>query len=337
MEGSNGSYLISVGTNYIHTYAIGSGGAVGNQASEVNTQNFRGAKCGNTDGVGSVLDRTGKYLYVQLFGAQYQQGNTLCAAWQSYRIESNGTLTFLGHIIYNSNADGSAYASTVPAITSNDKFGYGVFSEEYGTNQFSTFMLRSNGVLGVNQKFSEIDPKGNPDGNWHYFPVDAPVVAAGLTDNLAVLMFSWSNPPSGPQGKYFQVASYAINSTGGIKSTNTWTEMPRLKVNQNNGGLIAMQMSPSGKLLAIAGYPGLQLFHFHGTAPVTSYGPALLPTVNIDQLGWDKNNHLYALSYSAGELYVYEVTPTSIHEAPGSPYNVANPYGVKGLVVVPKL
>ena len=98
-----------------------------------------------------------------------------------------------------------------------------------------------------------------------------------------------------------------------------------------------MNMSPSGKLLAVAGYPGLQIFHFNGAAPITNYSSLLLPTANIDQLGWDNSNHLYALSYATGKLYVYTVTPTSISAVAGSPYTVANAYGIKGLIVVPKL
>jgi hypothetical protein len=58
--------------------------------------------------------------------------------------------------------------------------------------------------------------------------------------------------------------------------------------------------------------------------------------VDIDQLAWDNSNHLYALSYESGELYVYTVTPTSISEVAGSPYKVQGAYGVKGLIVVPK-
>jgi hypothetical protein len=95
-------------------------------------------------------------------------------------------------------------------------------------------------------------------------------------------------------------------------------------------------MSPSGKLLAVAGHPGLQLFHFNGASPITTFSGLLLPAVNIDQLGWDNNNHLYALSYSAEALYVYTVTPTKISEVAGSPFHVANAYGIKGLTVVPK-
>jgi hypothetical protein len=137
---------------------------LGKQVSATNTQDFDGAECGNTTGVGSVLDHTGKYLYVQLWGAQYQEENTTCAAWQSYKIASNGTLTFLGSMEYESWADGSAYPSSVPTISSNDLFGYGMFGEEYGTNEFSNFQRSPSGILDEDQTFAETDPEGNPDG-----------------------------------------------------------------------------------------------------------------------------------------------------------------------------
>jgi hypothetical protein len=336
MAASNGSHLFSEGTGDVHIYTIDSNGAVGKQASEIDTQSYGGAECGNTTGVGATLDHTGKYLYVQLLGAQYQEGNTTCAAWQSYKVASNGELTFLGDMEYNSNADGSAYPSTVPTISGNNKFGYGVFGEEYGSNDFSTFTRDSDGVLGMIQNFTETDPKGNPDGRWIYYPVEAPVVAADPANHLAVLMFAWSNPPSGPESTPFQLASYSINSKGGIESTNKWTDMPTPDV-----AAYITNMSPSGKLLAVAGAayggPGFQIFHFNGADPITAYSKLLLPSVEIDQLGWDNNNHLYALNYSSGELYVYTVTPTSISEASGCPYKVENAYGLNGLIVVPKL
>ena len=132
----------------------------------------------------------------------------------------------------------------------------------------------------------------------------------------------------------YQLASYTVNaSTGSIVSTNTWEQMPTPAV-KNIG---SMNMSPSGKLVAIGGNPGLEIFHFNGAAPMTAYSATLLPTVEIDQLAWDNNNHLYALSYAAGQLYVYTVTPTSISEVAGSPYTVTGAYGLKGLIVVPKL
>jgi hypothetical protein len=97
-----------------------------------------------------------------------------------------------------------------------------------------------------------------------------------------------------------------------------------------------MNMSPSGQLLAVAAYPGLEIFHFNGAAPITHYSTVLLPNVDVDQVRWDKSNHLFALSYASSELYVYSVTPTGIKMAPGSPYHLRYaPYGVTGLVVTP--
>ena len=339
MGGINGSHLISVGTNDLHSYAIESNGAVGKQASEVNTQSYSGANCGSTsfNGVsnGALLDHTGKYFYIQLFGAQYQQGNTTCAAWQTYRVASNGDLTFLGSSETENYVDGSAQKSTVPTISSNDKFGFGVTGQEYGTNVFSPFAISSDGVLGNNANFKETDPKGNPDGDWYYYPVIYPVVAADPSGHLAALMFSENGPPFGATGAW-QLASYTINSKGGISSTNTYADMPAPEVAQTYGGPFLLQTSTSGKLLALAAYPGLQLFHFNGASPITTYGPVLLPNVNIDQLAWDNSNHLYALSYSAQALYVFTVTPTSTSEVAGSPFKVTGAYGAEGLIVVPK-
>jgi len=85
-----------------------------------------------------------------------------------------------------------------------------------------------------------------------------------------------------------------------------------------------MKMSPSGKLLAVAGQEGLQVFHFHGASPIMHY-TGLLTTSPIDQMFWDNNNHLYAISKAAGKRFVFKLTPTGHRMAPGSPYTISNP------------
>jgi hypothetical protein len=50
--------------------------------------------------------------------------------------------------------------------------------------------------------------------------------------------------------------------------------------------------------------------------------------VEIDQVFWDKQNHLYAISRSAGKLYVFTITPTSAAQAPGSPHAITAPQNV---------
>jgi hypothetical protein len=86
-------------------------------------------------------------------------------------------------------------------------------------------------------------------------------------------------------------------------------------------------MSPSGKLLAVGGTEGLEIFHFNGSKPITSY-TGILKKDEINQFFWDNHNHLYEISWSADKLYVFTVTPTSYSEAPGSPYAVSQPQNV---------
>jgi hypothetical protein len=94
----------------------------------------------------------------------------------------------------------------------------------------------------------------------------------------------------------------------------------------------AMSMAPSGKLLAVGGTGGMQVFHFNGARPVTHY-TKLLTKNEIDQMFWDNANHLYAISTKASKLYVFTITPTSWIQAPGSPHKIASP---QSIAVLPK-
>jgi hypothetical protein len=195
MEGNNGGYLISVGTDYLHSYKIESNGAVGSQASEINTQSYDGSECGNTDASGAIFDHTGHDFYVQLYGAPGSGGvYAACAAWQTYRVETNGAFTFLASIEYDGAADHDATASSVPTISSNNGFGYGVFPEFSGFSytELSTFTRISSGALEVNSSFTENVPATNPslsNGPWQYFPE---FVQADPASHLAVVMVNQS-------------------------------------------------------------------------------------------------------------------------------------------------
>jgi hypothetical protein len=202
LEDANGQYLISVGTDYLRTYSIGLDGVVGKQASEINTQDYSGSKCGNTgfaavgsnaQANGSVLDRTGKFLYAQLWDATYNyEGEQyfLCAAWQSYKIGPNGDLTFLGDIVYDSEYHGNAIGSSVPTISGNDSF--------------SAFKRDSSGLLEVNTSFSEVDPTPRPEDG-PFYPI---IMAADANGHLAVLMLEWFAGTIPPP----QLASYTVTT-----------------------------------------------------------------------------------------------------------------------------
>jgi hypothetical protein len=120
-----------------------------------------------------------------------------------------------------------------------------------------------------------------------------------------------------------RIAVYTADSSGDLTTNSTSANMPKVAV----GSVIDMKMSPSGKVLAIAGTSGVQVFHFNGANSVTAFS-GLMTRDEVDQMFWDDANHLYAVSRSAGKLFVFTVTDTSSRPAPGSPYTIGSPYGL---------
>ena len=89
LAGSTGYAFYSVGTDWIHSHSLASNGAIGAQVSQINTQNYSGADCGQAlAGAAGVLDHSGKYFYNLL----NNYGD--CAAYQTYSVGQNGVLTF---------------------------------------------------------------------------------------------------------------------------------------------------------------------------------------------------------------------------------------------------
>ena len=145
------------------------------------------------------------------------------------------------------------------------------------------------------------------------------LVSADPSDHVAVLFY---DPTT-------YIATYTVNSSGDLTTQSTTENMP------TGDGITpdVMAMSPSGTLLAVGGYGGLQVFHFNGSEPATNY-TGLLTTDYIGWLAWDNHNHLYALAAGGSDdpniienLYVWTITPTSVTEAPGSPYPIPDPQG----------
>jgi len=71
------------------------------------------------------------------------------------------------------------------------------------------------------------------------------------------------------------------------------------------GDVLGLAMSKNGKLLAVGGN---------------------------NRMFWNHNNHRFAISRSAGKLYVFTVTGTSATAAPGSPSTISSP---NSLIVQP--
>lgn len=319
MEAVNGGhFLISVGTDYLHSYKIEPNGAVGGQLSVINTASYGGGDCGTTEGP-SLLDHTGQYFSVAL------AGNFNCSALQTYKVAVNGEFTFLGDAMSTNGSESGVPPVQVFTYSSNDLLAYGFQSLEGATIPLG-YKRGMAGDLMEDPNFAETGPKPNPSDNTPYAPVR---MAADPASHLAAVM----NQPFGANPySDFELASFTIdNSTGALNSTNTYANMPTLQVYPTSIG-----MSWSGTLVAVGGTTGLQVFHFNGASSATADGGVLLPNVEVDQVAWDKNNHLFALSYSTGKLYVFTAASDGTMEPAGSPYNVPGAYGWTGMIVVPE-
>ena len=327
--GSNGTHLITMdNVSSIYSYAIGKGGVIEEQTSEIDTQDYAGANCGEEDQ--ATLDHTGQNVYVLLNIG----GGNECAAYQSYNIaKTTGKLTFNDVVTHS---DGGPW-HVMPVFTGRDKFAYSLEAWDYGLwSRLRGYVRKSNGAL-EKLSFHQSDPK--PQAGWQFWPS---TITEDPRDHLAVGVVPYD--PASKTGEHIQLASYTIDSEGNLASSNTWETMPTPDISPSS-----LVMSPSGKLLAVAGnqgyFPwggsgpspdGLEVFHFNGAEPITVYSGVLTPT-EIDGIAWDNNDHLYAMSGRTNQLFVYTVTPTSLTEAPGSPYAIASSGGLSSILVVPVL
>jgi hypothetical protein len=128
-----------------------------------------------------------------------------------------------------------------------------------------------------------------------------------------------------------QLATYTVHSDGSLTTDSAYWNMPTT-ANQGYWGPYDVEISPSGKLLAVAGTAGLEVFHFNGSKPITPY-TGLLENDEIDQCLWDNDNHLYAISSKSNRLFVFTVTPTGYYQAPGSPYVINQVTGTQVIVL----
>jgi hypothetical protein len=257
------------------------------------------------------LDHTGTTLYDVDFYGNICANNT----YQSFGINSStGELTYLA-------ASSPSTQFGVPlSFMANNLYGYGSNCYHFSASVYG-FRRNSDGTL--------TDLSINPpipvakQGNFYC----TSMAAADRTSHVAISVQQLNGQSWQADGAP-QLATYTVDASGNLTTKSTYLNMPKHAV----GRLGDIKMSPSGKLLAVAGAAGLQVFHFNGGNPITHY-TGLLTKVPIDQVSWDNANHLYAISRSAGKLFVFTITPTTFKQAPGSPYTITNP---QNAAVLPK-
>jgi hypothetical protein len=301
----NSHYLFGLSGNQIDSYWISSTGApqlVGTIDAAAHATNF----CG---GIGPLkVDHSGRGLYNPI-----AQGDCMGFSYQSYGISST-----TGKLTYKATTDQVFLGQSEVDFLGNNLFAYSPICTEFDHEEvgyITGFKRASDGTIQTIQVANPpLTPKNTSND---YCPL---TMATDPTNHMAVLQQEvdfFSDPYGTPV-----IATYTATKTGNLTTTSTYSNMPHTRA-----GSRVMRMDPSGKLLAVGGTNGLEIFHYHGANPAT-YAKTLLTSGSIDSLYWDHNNHLYALTSSnigRGKLYVFTVTLTGAHQAPGSPHSIPNP------------
>jgi hypothetical protein len=301
-----GKWLFSTDTINIYSFSIASNGAL-TQVSSINAQGYNGY----TDGgpVNLFLDHTGTTLYDEDVYGNEGANNT----YQFFDVNrESGALTYLG-----ATSTATPNFETPLSFVGNNQYAFGAacyhgFQDIYG------FARSGTGVL-TEMNFNPPIPAAKSGAYCPYW------ATADAGNNVAISLTPTNDlTVIGPT----QLGVYSADSSGNLTTSSTYENMPKVAV----GSVYAMSVSPSGKLLAVVGQYGLQVFHFNGADPITRY-TGLLTNDVISQIFWDNDNHLYAISQTSGELFVFTVTPTNHGQAPGSPYAIT---GAMNLIVLPK-
>jgi hypothetical protein len=298
-------YLFGASDDHEHiiTYSIASNGAV-KEVSSVDAQNSSHGGESDCCFGPQKLDATGTTLY--------NQTDNDGDLWQeAFKIESNGDLQFIGNG-QSGDFEGTPSEPGEISVLGNNKFAYqtGCDDDVVTEQETGAYKRESNGLLvGVSLISMEL-PKAK--SGEVYCPYS---LATDTSDHLAFTLQA-RNVNEGFSVGSLLLASYTADSKGNLTTKSTMENMPSVAGNSGD----AMSISPSGKLLAVSTAGGIQVFHFNGADPITKFTGVLHSSETFLQFGWDKDNHLYALSTT--NLHVYEATSTEVKEVSGSPYSI---------------
>jgi hypothetical protein len=304
---SGSKYLFGTNGVDVDSFSIADDGTIA-EVSSINAQELNQGDCGGPFDI--FLDRTGSTLYDMDY-----IGN-ICAnnPYQAFSVENaSGELTYTGV----TNAASPAFATSL-GFLANNKYAYGssclfmvgplIYGFESGADNSLTH-------LNINPAMPAAS-----SGDY-YCPGGA--AAPDRTDHLAFVVTPFNGSTQQPTGGPSQIAVYTVDGSGNLTTNSTYKNMPATAVTV----IYSYAASPSGKYLAVGGTNGLQIFHFNGANPLTRF-TGLLPTGPISQLAWDNAGHLYAISTSGSELYVFNVGSEKVTQAPGSPYSISNPQSI---------
>jgi hypothetical protein len=300
---TNGKYLMAVSGGNINSYRIASNGSL-SFAVATNYQQVQPG-CGFANQL--ILDHSGKSLYATeyLMDCSNNGLTNWAVDW------ATGGLDYLGV------TDTGNWNINAAYFTGNNQYAYTAYNDScmyYSMNGFKR---------GANGKLTEFTPAMKLPKPPTRFRAYVPYLGAADPTNHVAFAEVPANPP-GCASAPVQLATYTANADGSLTTTSSYANMPTTSIRT----VYDMKMSPSGKLLAVAGQEGLQIFHFNGAAPITHY-TGLLTKDPINEMFWDNANHLYAITgvfqSNVNRLHVYTITPKGYREAPGSPRTINGP------------
>jgi Divergent InlB B-repeat domain len=294
---ASGKYLFGTDGVNLYSYAVASDGSI-SQTDSIDVRQYNNPLSCSGGPAYLFLDRTGATLY----NLDYLSD---CAnnSYQSSSVGSaSGTLSYLGM----TSATSPVFQKTLTFI-GNNEYGMGAscyrdLPEIYGLqrNSDGTLTLATN--LG---KIAPVPAGGNYCTWW---------AAADSANHLAVSLTPMGATTSAPQ-----LAVYTVDGSGNVTVNSTANDMPSIAGNAVN----ELMMSPSSQFLAVAESSGLEVFNFNGANPITML-TGVLTADSIDEMRWDNQNHLYAISDTTGNLYVFTVSTSGATLVAGSPYKIAN-------------
>jgi hypothetical protein len=301
----NGRYLFAATRNgiSIDSFSIEPDGALLWLASK-NTLAGNPGDCGDTGQI--FLDHSGASLYdVQL------RNDCSNNTYKSFAVEKpSGELRTLG----TSGEDAWLYSAA--SFLGNNLHAYSAGCVQNLYWEVNGYKRGSSGLLqNIPIKVGLPAPKAGD----FWCPA---LTSADPANHVAITLQAVDQQSFNPDGAP-RLVSFSADAAGNLTTTNTLATMPASEV----GVIRDIDMAPGGKLLAVGGSAGLQVFHFNGSAPLTR-DSGRLTTAPIDQFFWDNDNHLYAISKAANKLFVFRVTPTGVAAVAGSPYTVEHPQAI---------
>lgn len=312
-QADNGTFMFGMESNNstIDSFRVASNG-VPSKVDSLNTAAYDTGTCGYAGFF--QIDKTGSKLYNVAFTPD-------CTASRPEDVQSYSINGSTGQLGFMSQGGEMAGGAVHLSVLGNNDYSYMVDVDIEGPQQFgfATYKRLSNGVMQLTGDqwllpAGSLGPESEEPGATFFWPE---LTATDASNHLVAILHEYDQDLN-DFGEY--VAVYTVASNGNLSTTNTFAQLPSI-----NGNATSVSVSSSQKLLAVGG-DGLEVLHYNGASAPTAF-KTLLAGQPVQQVSWDKTGHLYAIVLQSGngKLHVFNTSATSITEAPGSPYSIANP------------